>query len=391
MQPAALNADAFTRIGPDDVAARRAMPIVRERLIRDVPGDLASEWAQLAGRPSEPNPFEEPWFVAASLTHLRGGPIRLLEVRSGHRLIGLLMAGVERGYGRTSIRNVQNCRHHHHFLGTPLVAPDQEVPFWEAVLAHLDRAAWAPNFLHLTGLAEHGPVLRGLRETGRSCPVVFREIRAFLNSDLAPVAYYERVVRKKKRKELARLRNRLEELGEVRFRLLAEDDDLSTWCDAFLALERSGWKGREGSALASQPETEAFFRAAVAGAHAAGRLQFLRLDHDGRAIAMLVNFIVPPGSFSFKTAFDEAYARFSPGVLIQLENLRILDDPAVAWMDSCASAHHPMIDGLWAERRSIVRVTVPLHGLRRRLVHFVARTLEEAAAARRRIGPGGAR
>ena len=48
-----------------------------------------------------------------------------------------------------------------------------------------------------------------------------------------------------------------------------------------------------------------------------------RLDLDGKPLAMLVNFLTAPGSFSFKTAFDEAFSRYSPGVLIQLDNLAI--------------------------------------------------------------------
>ncbi len=97
---------------------------------------------------------------------------------------------------------------------------------------------------------------------------------------------------------------------------------------------------------------------------------------------MLVNFLTPPGSFSFKIAHDEAFARFSPGVLIQLANLDILGRGDIDWMDSCAAENHSMIDHLWAERRSIVRVTVPLSGLRRRATYHVCRTLEQASAAR---------
>ncbi len=95
---------------------------------------------------------------------------------------------------------------------------------------------------------------------------------------------------------------------------------------------------------------------------------------------MLVNFLTPPGSFSFKTVFNEAWGRFSPGVLIQLENLKILDDPRIAWMDSCAVEDHPMIDGLWTERRAIVRVSVPLAGLRRRAVYALCTGLERLSA-----------
>ena len=96
------------------------------------------------------------------------------------------------------------------------------------------------------------------------------------------------------------------------------------------------------------------------------------------------SWISTPGSFSFKTVFDEDYARFSPGVLIQLENLKILDDPRIAWMDSCAAEDHPMIDSLWTERRAIVRVSVPLKGLRRRAIYALCTTLERASAALRR-------
>ena len=44
-----------------------------------------------------------------------------------------------------------------------------------------------------------------------------------------------------------------------------------------------------------------------------------------------------------------------------------------------------MIDSLWAQRRTLVRVTVPLSGMRRRLAFAAARGLEEASAARRRM------
>ena len=96
---------------------------------------------------------------------------------------------------------------------------------------------------------------------------------------------------------------------------------------------------------------------------------------------MLVNFLTPPGSFSFKTVFDESYARFSPGVLIQLENFNILHDPRIDWMDSCAVEDHPMIDSLWTERRTVVRVSVPLKGVKRRAVYAICTGLERLSAA----------
>src|SRR3546814_13925702 len=100
------------------------------------------------------------------------------------------------------------------------------------------------------------------------------------------------------------------------------------------------------------------------------------LDLGGRPLAMLVHFLCPPGGFSFKTAFDEDYARFSPGVLLQQANLDLLDDPRIAWVDRCAAPGHPMIDSVWRERRALVWVHVPLVGASNRLRFAAPRTVE---------------
>jgi hypothetical protein len=81
---------------------------------------------------------------------------------------------------------------------------------------------------------------------------------------------------------------------------------------------------------------------------------------------MLVNFITPPGAYSFKTAYDEAYARFSPGMLLQLENLALLERPEVQWADSCAAEGHPMIERLWRGKRRMESRNIAIGGPARR-------------------------
>jgi len=384
--------DAAAALPMPDVGERLAPPClatsgvsVVERLVRDVPETVWPHWQTLAEEASEANCFAEPWFVSAGLAAFAArDEVRLLEVWENGRLLGVLPLCIGRDYGRMRVRHVENWRHHHDFLGTPLVRAGREQAYWAAILGHLDAADWAPGFLHVTGLLEDGPVHRGL-QAARACPIVHRSVRAALHSDLSPQAYYEHAVRKKKRKEIKRLESRLAELGPLACVTLVAPEDLPAWCDAFLALERSGWKGQGGTALACAPATEAFFRQALAGAAAAGRLEFLRLDLSGEPIAMLVNFLAPPGSFSFKIAFDEDFARFSPGVLLQIENLRMLARPDIAWMDSCAAENHPMIDSLWTERRAIVRCTIPLAGVRRGLTYKACRALETASCALRAL------
>jgi len=170
----------------------------------------------------------------------------------------------------------------------------------------------------------------------------------------------------KKRKEYRRQSARLAEQGRVTFE---RDDDargLAVWIDHFLALEQGGWKGDAGSALACADATELMFRELMTEAGKRGRLERLSLNLNGRPIAMLASFLSAPGAFSFKTAFDENYARFSPGVLLQLENLAMLERAGIEWCDSCAAAGHPMIDSLWTERRAIGRVSIAIGGGSRR-------------------------
>lgn len=349
---------------------------------------VPAEWQELAAEASEPNAYAEPWFVLPALAHLRGeGEVRVVESRDGSgRLDGVMLLCLSNRYGRMPVRHVSNWWHFQCFMGTPLIRRNREAAFCKAVLELLDGSDWAKGFLTVAGLLEGGCVHTALQDCGRPCPTVLRNERAALASDLNAEAYLEAYVRQKKRKELRRLANRLAETGAVSFATLDRADQLEPWCDAFLQLEASGWKGERGSAFANTPATEAFFREVVTGAFAAGRLDFQRLDLDGRAIGMLVNFRTPPGSWSFKIAYDETLARFSPGVMIELENMkRVLADPDVDWMDSCAVENHPMIDKLWAERRAIVQVTVPLAGFRRRATYSLCRSAERASAAVRRV------
>ena len=359
------------------IACPRGSEIVALRALTIDP----AEWDALAACASEPNAFAERWFVAASIAYLDPpADARMLVIREAGRLIGLMPVATAPRYGRIGVRHTQNWLHVNAFLGTPLVRCGAEAKFWSGVLALLDGDRHVPGFLHVTMLDGSGPLAASLLAARKGTAVVHQAERALLASSLTPEAYYEATVRKKKRKEIARLQARLKELGEVVTLRFAAGEPVEPWIDDFLALEASGWKGSSGAALANDTATIDFTRTALRGAADAGRLQILRMDVGGRPIAMLINFLTPPGSFSWKIAFDEDHARFSPGVLIQVENLALLSDPAIDWMDSCAAPDHPMINSLWGERRTVVRVTVPLRGWQRRLTFSVCRSLERTSA-----------
>lgn len=349
------------------------------------PAQVAA-WNALASGAGEPNPFYESWYLLPSLRHLPA-EVSILRFESGGRLAGLLPIVRPARYYRYPFPHLGNWLHPNMFCGAPLVTKGAEVAFWQALLRWADDQPGAALFLHLRDLPLGGPLhaaLEAVLATGdRQAEVVHREARALLASDLSAEAYWEASLSGKKRKELRRQANRLADEGTVAITRSAGAEGLEDWCRQFLALEQAGWKGKAGSALASDPATAAVFSESLAGAAHRGRLERLTLTLDGQPIAMLASFLSPPGAFSFKTAFDERFARYSPGVLLQQANLAILDNPAIAWTDSCAAADHPMIDHIWRERREIGRLSIAIGGAARRFAFRQLARFENGAETRK--------
>lgn len=338
-----------------------------------VGGRFISAWNDLTNNATEPNIFSESWFLRPALGQFDAfGRVKLFTLWDGDLLCGLMPVAPQQRYGRWPVPHVQNWLHHNAFLGTPIVRVGYEEHFWTEMLMCLDDDPRQSLFLHINGLNMGGAVAAALEKVctsaGRRYALVHRTERAFLEHGLTPEHYFENAVRSKKRKELRRQKSRLTEMGALTFCRDQSDTGIANWTEEFLTLEQRGWKGRNGSALASASATRNLFVEVLAAASAAGKLERLDLRLEGKPLAMLANFISASGCFSFKTAFDEDYARFSPGVLLQIENLAMLDRPEIAWCDSCAAEGHPMIDSIWTGRRAIGRYSIAIGGAGRRAI-----------------------
>jgi len=357
---------------PDAASAR--LPATRVEVVpwqEATAGHSIVEWDALTQWTSCPNPFFESWYLLPALESFDpAGKVRLLRFEAEGVLAGLLPVAHDWRYYRHPLPQWSGWTHANCFLGAPLVARGLEKPFWRALFEWADAHAGRALFLHLPDLPLTGPLheamLAVIAEQRRPAALVRREERAMLASRLSPEDYLDQALSGKKRKELRRQHARLSEQGEVRFERQLDTAGIHEWIEAFLWLEAQGWKGKAGSALAMEAETTHLFAAALTAAAAKGRLERLTLSLDGAPVAMLANFITPPGAYSFKTAFDERFARFSPGVLLQRENLALLSRAGIEWCDSCASAEHPMIDHFWRERRAIGSVSIGIGGGARR-------------------------
>ena len=347
------------------------------------------QWRELARAAVSPNPFNEDWFALPGLRAFDpDGHVRLATLVSDGRLVALLPIVAASEYHGRPFPHLAGWQHANSFCGEPLIVAGFEEEFWTALLEWADDQSGFSTFFHLGGCPADSPALAALHSvcarTNRAPAIVHREERAVLHHGLSPEAHLASAASKKRRKDWARRRRRLEEEGDLQVSRHDDAKGLDIWIDEFLSLERAGWKGEEGSALASDPRTEAMFRASLTGAAEAGRLQRLAFHLDGKPVVMLANFLSPPHAFSFKTAYDEDLARFSPGVLLQLENLALLDRDDIALTDSCAAPDHPMIDHIWRDRREIVKVSIPIGGRLRRTIGSILTTIEARRLEKRR-------
>jgi CelD/BcsL family acetyltransferase involved in cellulose biosynthesis len=318
---------------------------------------IAPQWLVLAARALEPNVFYEPAF-ALPAARLWGRNVGAALVWSpDDRLLGLFPARIERRYG-LPLPVLTGWTHPYGPLGTPLVARDDA----EAIIAAwLDHAATSPErpwWLMLPFVPEQSPFAAALEAAlaRRSLPRALfnRHRRALLAPGDDRAGYLERAVGAKKRKELRRQRNRLADLGTPRSEHTAQASLIAEALGDFLDLEARGWKGRAGTAARRHEHIGRFMDEALAALAADGKARIDRLRVAGRTVAAAVTLRSGDRAWTWKIAYDEDFARASPGVQLMLDLTEaLIADSSIAETDSCATADHPMIDRLWAERLAL--------------------------------------
>jgi CelD/BcsL family acetyltransferase involved in cellulose biosynthesis len=322
-----------------------------------------AEWAALAERSEADNVFFEPDFVLAAHRHL-GRDVEVATVRdAGGRLIAAAPLTTSR-LGRIAPA-LRLFGHDYAPLGAPLIdrdAVDVAATALVGGLAAGGRSLIVPD-LPLDGRVA-AALITAANGGGRPIAILNGSLRAILQRPVEAAGDPRLTLERRRRKEFQRQMKKLAESGAVTFTTAAEPAEVAASFEAFLVLEEKGWKGQAGTALLSRPGTAGFARDAVLALAARGQARVDALRVDGRPVAILVTFLAEATAYTWKIAYDEAFARFSPGAQLMLEAGRALFEVAgVERIDSCASAGHPMIDHLWRDRLRIGTLVIgPMGG-----------------------------
>lgn len=347
--------------------------------------DLQQELDFLSNRVMEPNVFFTGRFLAPAMPRLEDRTVRLAVIRDESagrsRLRFLMPFSVEKpgfSIGSSILRAWSNPFGP---LGTPLVDAEEAAETLDNLLEALGGSGTGlPPIMVLPDLRLTGPFAQLIRAVaiGRNLPVTVMGTyrRPMLESLFDGQTYLKHAISPEHFRELRRQWRKLDQLGDLSYNVARQPADIRLRMEEFLLLEASGWKGKGRTAMINDRYQAAFAREAITNLAETDGVRIHTLDLDGRAIASMVVFLAGGEAYTWKTAYDEDFAKYSPGKLLLAELTEWhLDDANIARSDSCAVPDHPVMSRFWEEREEMGTLVIGLQQNRDRDVRQVAAQL----------------
>lgn len=189
-------------------------------------------------------------------------------------------------------------------------------------------------------------------------------------------------------KELRRRRRRLAEQGELTLEIRDGRDDLDAVLEEGFVVEASGWKGENGTAIRSSPQTLRFYTDFARWAAERGWLRLGCLRLDGTLIAFELNLEEGGRWYALKGGYDESFRKFGPGQLITEDIIRTCFERGLDSFEFLGNDDAYKLDWTSACRdRMLLQAFSPsLLGLGEHAAYAYGRPLAKRALALRRRG-----
>jgi len=322
--------------------------------------EIIPDWESLATSAAEPSPFYEHWMLLPALEAFGTGEgFQCVLVWDNGTLAGFFPLQPERRFHGLPVRALRTWRHRNMALTcTPLVraksAANVFAALLESPLAPALDFEWMP-----ADSAVYAALVESVLARGLPWAVTDAYSRAILRREHDPRERFNSNMKNNLRRWQAKLASH----GAVTPVRLAPDGDLERWTAEFMRLEASGWKGKEGTALACREDDRRFIAAIFPEAFRRGRLHITGLDLAGKPLARHCMIAGGEGALTFKIAYDETYASCSPGIVAEVDNVRqFLENDGPRWVDSNTARENTSYGRVWKDRRTFHKVAVGLRG-----------------------------
>ena len=321
--------------------------------------DLGAQWDDLVRRAS-PNVFMHPAALRAAND-------------TNFARIGMLLAwdegaGARRLVGAWAMRPrkiiplwpevLQGLPYNYAFLSNPVIDPahvDQVIP---AFLAAIETSSRLPKTMNLAAfdadMPGHRVMLDTLSARGIAPLVLSTGARPFVTKEIG--VKRSGSTRKKLRQDW----NRLSALGSAEIVNDRSPPAVRMAFETFLAMEQASWKGANGTALLSHGHDAVFARTLVQNLAADGSASVALLRSGGKVVAAQVLMYCGSMAYTWKTAFDAGFGKYSPGaLLVDRITDELLANGDISAINSCA-AEDSFMGNLWTGRRPMVDLLVDL-------------------------------
>jgi Acetyltransferase (GNAT) domain len=310
---------------------------------------------------SAPNPYATSAANAAAQRHVRGAIVLEADGR------GIWPMAVRRVW--PGLKALQApCHPTYDVNGGPMAPDDTAGVLIPGLLSTSGLPHQSPGIILAQAVIAEGPVWDALRSAAASgiigLTVVAEWERALLERSAAvsAAAYFETFMSGGQRKRLRQKRRALEDMhGPLRLDVALDAVSVMSAMSAFCDLEAVGWKGREGTALVRHPADLAYVTDVMAGMAEAGDA-FVVVMRGGEHVLAAGLFLRCGGEAVFwKTAYDEALSRHSPGVVFDVMLTEWLYDQP--WFERLDTGSDDSVDPdtlIWKQRRRMADVVIAL-------------------------------
>jgi CelD/BcsL family acetyltransferase involved in cellulose biosynthesis len=269
---------------------------------------LGDEWDAVL--PAESLPFDlHVWYSLWWAAFGEGAELAVCTARRDGELVGAIPLQVRDG-ALGALANV------HSPSFRPLARDDEAMD--ALIAATMERGGSA---LQLVAIPGEDPCLARLESGARSRSMSHLLEASYASPTVDTGGEFEAWRVESKRvwgAPLERFRRKMGREFEAEFSIVVVPGELERELDEGFRVEASGWKGQAGTAIASDPRTEAFYRGL---AHGFARRDELRLSHialDGRVAAFDLCLLHRDRLYLLKTGFDEDFRRLAPGLVMRL-------------------------------------------------------------------------
>ncbi len=276
----------------------------------------ARAWDRLAAslapvQPMTAHAWQATWFEE----HAReGGRGLVFLAYAGDRLLGVLPASIEGHAGRPTV--LVPCAYNT-AAGDLALDPERSAETLRSLLRAVRVAVPGVTAVDIGSVRDDSPTLAAL---GRGVPGWWRFQQVDVEGASVPIegAFSDWCARwsPSLRRDVKSADNRIRrEQKDLVVRVLEGADARADTLEDLVRLEASGWKGKEGSAIASREQSLRKYRSLAQRFAGRGWLEWHLLSLSGRLVAARMAVRLQHGLMLLRSAYDESFSKYHVGHL----------------------------------------------------------------------------